>query len=195
MTDEALVTLAQQGDGAAMEELYHRYKNMVRLNARPYFLISGDRDDLIQEGMIGFYKAVRDYDGDKNAAFATFAELCVTRQIKSALRSSNRQKHIPLNNYISLYSPAGENETRELIETIGAEGMDVEGDYISRETAQSIFAKLESSLTPLEKRTLELFLQGLTYQEIAEKANCTKKSVDNALSRIKGKLGKILAEE
>lgn len=194
MTDEALVALAQQGDGAAMEQLYHRYKNMVRLNARPYFLISGDRDDLIQEGMIGLYKAVRDYEADKNAAFATFAELCVTRQIKTALRSSNRQKHMPLNNYVSLYSPAGESEARELIETIG-DTADIEDDYISRETIQYAFTKLEKSLTPLEKNTLELFLQGLTYQEIAEKANCSKKSVDNALSRVKAKLGKILAEE
>lgn len=194
MTDEELVILAQRGDGAAMEQLYHRYKNMVRLNARPYFLISGDRDDLIQEGMIGLYKAVRDYAADKNAAFATFAELCVARQIKTALRTSNRQKHMPLNNYVSLYSPAGKSEARELIETIGDTG-DIEDDFISRETVQTAFHRLDKSLTVLERNALELFLQGLTYREIAEKAGCSKKSVDNALSRVKTKLGKILAEE
>ena len=177
--DGKLVRLAQSGDNDAMEQLCAEYKDTVRMLARPYFLIGADRDDLIQEGMIGLYKAIRDYREDHNSSFASFAELCITRQILSAINASRRQKHQPLNSYISLYR----------LELIEQPGGDPEERFISRETAAALRRVINTRLTPLERRVTELFLQGMTYRQIAEAVPCPIKSVDNALSRVKRKLG------
>ena len=161
--DGKLVRLAQSGDNDAMEQLCAEYKDTVRMLARPYFLIGADRDDLIQEGMIGLYKAIRDYREDHNSSFASFAELCITRQILSAINASRRQKHQPLNSYISLYRTP-ESGDRELLELIEQPGGDPEERFISRETAAALRKVINTRLTPLEKRVTELFLQGMTYR-------------------------------
>lgn len=186
--DGKLVRLAQSGDNDAMEQLCAEYKDTVRMLARPYFLIGADRDDLIQEGMIGLYKAIRDYREDHNSSFASFAELCIIRQILSAINASRRQKHQPLNSYISLYRTP-ESGDRELLELIEQPGGDPEERFISRETAAALRRVINTRLTPLERRVTELFLQGMTYRQIADAVPCPIKSVDNALSRVKRKLG------
>ena len=186
--DGKLVRLAQSGDNDAMEQLCAEYKDTVRMLARPYFLIGADRDDLIQEGMIGLYKAIRDYREDHNSSFASFAELCITRQILSAINASRRQKHQPLNSYISLYRTP-ESGDRELLELIEQPGGDPEERFISRETAAALRRVINTRLTPLEKRVTELFLQGMTYRQIAEAVPCPIKSVDNALSPGKKEAG------
>jgi len=187
--DERLVAAAQAGDAEAMDELCRRYKDAVRMLARPYYLIGADRDDLLQEGMIGLYKAVRDYRDDQNARFSSFAEVCVTRQIISAIKAASRQKHAPLNSYVSIYSSVGAREdNRELVDLLEQAGGDPEEAFIAKETAQRIRSRMKNDLTPLERGATELFLEGLTYQEIAERLSCSKKSVDNALARVKRKL-------
>ena len=193
LRDQQLVALAQGGDAAAMEELCDRYKDRVRMIARPYFLIGADHEDVIQEGMIGLYKAIQNYSPDNTAAFSSFAEICVTRQIFSAINAARRQKHQPLNSYISLYhtSPA-EGDDRELIELLELAGDSPEEEIISRETSQRLHDEVRSRLTPLERKVTELFLDGLSYQQIAETIGRPTKAVDNALSRVKKKLGSVL---
>ena len=188
LSDEELIALSRSGEAWAEEALCERHKNLVRIKARPYFLIGADREDLLQEGMIGLYKAIRDYREDHNASFASFAELCITRQILSAINASRRQKHQPLNSYISLYRTP-ESGDRELLELIEQPGGDPEERFISRETAAALRDVINTRLTPLERRVTELFLQGMTYRQIAEAVPCPIKSVDNALSRVKRKLG------
>ncbi|MDD6045137.1 MAG: RNA polymerase sporulation sigma factor SigH [Clostridia bacterium] len=189
--DEHLAASAQTGDAAAMEQLCDRYKDRVRMIARPYFLIGADRDDVIQEGMIGLYKAIRDYRPDCSTAFSSFAEMCVTRQIISAINASRRQKHLPLNSYISLYNTSP-GDDRELIELLQLSDDGPEDAFISKETSETLRRQVKSRLTPLERRVTELFLEGLTYQQIAEAIDRPPKSVDNALSRVKKKLGSVL---
>lgn len=188
LSDEELIALSRSGEAWAEEALCERHKNLVRIKARPYFLIGADREDLLQEGMIGLYKAIRDYREDHNSSFASFAELCITRQILSAINASRRQKHQPLNSYISLYRTP-ESGDRELLELIEQPGGDPEERFISRETAAALRRVINTRLTPLEKRVTELFLQGMTYRQIADAVPCPIKSVDNALSRVKRKLG------
>lgn len=189
--DSELVRRAQAGDDEAMEQLCAEYKDEVRIIARPYFLIGADRDDLIQEGMIGLYKAIRDYRPDHNAGFSSFAELCITRQILTAISASRRQKHQPLNSYISLNRRDSEDE-RALLDTIEQPGGDPAESLITRERAETVRSLIGTRLTPLERRVTELFLKGMTYREIAEAVPCPLKSVDNALSRVKKKLGEAL---
>lgn len=189
--DSELVRRAQAGDDEAMEQLCAEYKDAVRIIARPYFLIGADRDDLIQEGMIGLYKAIRDYRPDHNAGFSSFAELCITRQILTAISASRRQKHQPLNSYISLNRRDSEDE-RALLDTIEQPGGDPAESLITRERAETVRSLIGTRLTPLERRVTELFLKGMTYREIAEAVPCPLKSVDNALSRVKKKLGEAL---
>ncbi len=189
--DSELVRRAQAGDDEAMEQLCAEYKDAVRMIARPYFLIGADRDDLIQEGMIGLYKAIRDYRPDHNAGFSSFAELCITRQILTAISASRRQKHQPLNSYISLNRRDSEDE-RALLDTIEQPGGDPAESLITRERAETVRSLIGTRLTPLERRVTELFLKGMTYREIAEAVPCPLKSVDNALSRVKKKLGEAL---
>ena len=171
-----------------MDYILEKYKPLVRKKTNALYLIGGENDDLIQEGMIGLYKAIRDYREDHNSSFASFAELCITRQILSAINASRRQKHQPLNSYISLYRTP-ESGDRELLELIEQPGGDPEERFISRETAAALRRVINTRLTPLERRVTELFLQGMTYRQIAEAVPCPIKSVDNALSRVKKKLG------
>ena len=194
LTDEELVALAKQFDSAASDELYHRYKNIVRGKARPYFLAGADRDDLIQEGMIGLFKAIRDYNFEKNDSFRPFAEICIVRQILTAIKQATRFKHLPLNKYESLYSTVyDEDSEKQLMDVISiSSALDPEELYIKQELSRSVEEAVNSSLTPLERAVLECFLDGLSYSEIASELNHSVKSVDNALQRIRKKLEKIL---
>ena len=187
-TDEELIARLRAGEREITDYLIDKYKSLVRTRARALYLVGGDHEDLIQEGMLGLFKAVRDYKPGKEASFATFAGLCIDRQMYSAVASSQRQKHQPLNSYISLYRTP-ESGDRELLELIEQPGGDPEERFISRETAAALRRVINTRLTPLERRVTELFLQGMTYRQIAEAVPCPIKSVDNALSRVKKKLG------
>ena len=189
MTDEELVSLAKGHDEGASDELYHRYKNVVRGRARSYFLIGADKEDLIQEGMIGFFKAVRDYDSGKNDSFRPFAEMCIKRQIFTAIRNATRDKHIPLNSYESLYSPAYLESDRQLIDTINPlAALDPEELFIRREYSDMVEKTLKERLTEFEYSVLERYLAGMSYNEIAMELGRGSKAVDNALQRIRKKL-------
>ena len=195
MTDEAIVQLAQQdGDGAALEYLLNKYKNFVRTKARSYFLIGADHEDIVQEGMIGLFKAFRDFKPDKLASFHAFAELCVTRQIITAIKTATRQKHIPLNSYVSLNKPIyDEDSDRTLLDVLsGAKISDPEELVISREEFIDIEAKMGQILSDLEWKVLMSYLDGKSYQEIAVELGRHVKSIDNALQRVKRKLERYL---
>lgn len=196
LTDEVMVETAKDGDVDALEYLIRKYKNFVRAKARSYFLIGADREDIIQEGMIGLYKAIRDYKPDKLASFRVFAELCITRQIITAIKTATRQKHIPLNSYISLNKPIYDEESdRTLLDVIsGHKITDPEELVISREELMHIEGKIGEILSSLEWNVLTLYLQGRSYQEIAYDLDRHVKSIDNALQRVKRKLEKYLEE-
>lgn len=189
--DEELLRRLRAGDADAEEALYMRYKPVVRSRARTYFLVGADREDIIQEGMIGLYKAVCDYEFDKQASFRVFAELCITRQIITAIKSATRKKHIPLNTYVSLSRPVyddGESE-RTLIDVLQtARVSDPEEALIGRESYEAIARDIETILSPLERQSLALYLQGLSYQQIAAALGRSTKCVDNAIQRVKKKL-------
>ena len=189
MTDEEIVSLAEK-DRSAEEFLLNKYKNLVKSRAKMYFLAGGDNDDLMQEGMIGLFKAIHDYNSDKQASFYSFAELCVKRQIFTAIKTAARQKHQPLNTYISLNKPVYEDVSeRTLVETLAErESVDPEKLYIMHEKLKDIETEIDEKLSDLEKRVLILHLQGMSYQEISEIINKPTKSIDNALQRIKKKL-------
>ena len=189
MTDEEIVSLAEK-DRSAEEFLLNKYKNLVKSRAKMYFLAGGDKDDLMQEGMIGLFKAIHDYNSDKQASFYSFAELCVKRQIFTAIKTAARQKHQPLNTYISLNKPVYEDVSeRTLVETLAErESVDPEKLYIMHEKLKDIEKEIDEKLSDLEKRVLILHLQGMSYQEISEIINKPTKSIDNALQRIKKKL-------
>ncbi|MBR5429973.1 MAG: RNA polymerase sporulation sigma factor SigH [Firmicutes bacterium] len=194
MTDEEVVELARQGDRDAQEYLIGKYKNFVRAKARSYFLIGADKEDIIQEGMIGLYKAIRDYRPDKLSSFRAFAELCITRQIITAIKTATRQKHIPLNSYISLNKPIyDEDSDRTLLDVIsGTRVTDPEELVISQEDFDDIEAKLGEILSSLEWNVLMYYLEGKSYQDIAEGLDRHVKSIDNALQRVKRKLERYL---
>lgn len=195
--DEELIREAKEGNDAALELLINKYKKFVRAKARTYFLIGADREDIIQEGMIGLYKAIRDFRGDKLSSFRAFAELCITRQIITAIKTATRQKHIPLNSYISLNKPIFDEESdRTLMDIINEENVsDPEEMMINREEFAGIELKMNEILSNLEWEVLSKYLQGRSYQEIAQELNRHVKSIDNALQRVKRKLEKHLAEE
>ena len=197
MADEQIVALAQDQDGAALEYLLNKYKNFVRTKARSYFLIGADHEDIVQEGMIGLYKAIRDYRAEKLSSFRAFAELCVTRQIITAIKTATRQKHIPLNSYISLNKPIYEEDSdRTLLDVITEEGAsDPEEMFIDREDLSLIEGKIGQMLSDLEKDVLVRYMEGKSYVEIAGEMNRHVKSIDNALQRIKRKLLKYLEEK
>ncbi len=197
MADEQLIVASRNGDRVAEDLLYEKYKQFIRVRARSYFLVGADREDIIQEGMIGLYKAIRDYSPDKNASFRSFAELCVTRQIITAIKAATRQKHIPLNSYVSLNRPVyTEEPERTLIDVLGAAQMsDPEETLISRETYESMEEQLVSALSPLERSVLTLYLEGRSYVEIAELLGRSTKAIDNALQRVKRKLEKQLSRQ
>ena len=194
VSDEDLIERVRSGDESALDQLIERYKAFVRAKARSYFLIGADREDIVQEGMIGLYKAIRDYRDDKLASFKAFAELCVTRQIITAIKTATRQKHVPLNSYISLDKPIYDEESeRTLLDIIsGAVVADPEELMIHREEFDAIEIQMKKLLSELERDVLILYLDGRSYQEIAEDLSRHVKSIDNALQRVKRKLEKYL---
>jgi len=197
MLDEQLVEDARSGNMEALEYLIHKYRNFVRAKARSYFLIGADREDIIQEGMIGLYKAVRDYRSDKLSSFKAFAELCITRQIITAIKTATRQKHIPLNSYISLNKPIFDEESdRTLLDVLScARICDPEELVINQEDFNSIENKIGELLSDLEWEVLTSYLKGKSYQEIAAELDRHVKSIDNALQRVKRKLERYLEEK
>lgn len=198
LTDEEIVYDAQENNNVlAQEYLLHKYRNFVRAKARSYFLIGAEREDIIQEGMIGLYKAIRDFKTDKQASFRAFAELCVTRQIITAIKTATRQKHIPLNSYVSLNKPIYEEDSdRTLLDVIsGVRVANPEDMIISQEEFADIEDKMNEILSDLEWQVLMSYLDGKSYQEIAVDLNRHIKSIDNALQRVKRKLEKFVIGE
>lgn len=190
LSDDALAQLAQDGHSFAAECLCERYKDLVRTIARPYYLAGGDRDDLLQEGMIGLYSAILHYQPGHKASFQSFAGMCVTRKIISAVKLACRDKHMPLNRYISLSGPL-DPETdapRELADVLPAAGQDPEEAFLHKESESDLLKWLNTCLSPFEKQVAHLFLSGMSYQQIADHLGCSRKSVDNALQRMKRKL-------
>ena len=192
--DDELIGLVHTGDSEALDYLIQKYRNFVRAKARTYFLIGADNEDIVQEGMIGLYKAVRDFKGDKLSSFKAFAELCITRQIITAIKTATRQKHIPLNSYVSLDKPIYDEESdRTLMDIIsGTKVLDPEELIINQEEFDDIELKMAELLSDLERKVLALYLDGQTYQEISEELNRHVKSIDNALQRVKRKLERYL---
>ena len=196
MTDEQLLCDYKNGNQEIMDYLMVKYKSMVRKKARAMYLLGGENEDLIQEGMIGLIKAVRDFDVTQKTSFSSFAELCVSRQMYSAIEASNRKKHLPLNSYISLYEDSeqeGEGRSLPLIDTIeSSKENDPEVLYFGKEYTEAFAEQLKELLSPLENHVLYLHLMGTDYRTISELLGKSPKSVDNALQRIKTKAQKIL---
>ncbi|MDO7908367.1 RNA polymerase sporulation sigma factor SigH [Paenibacillus sp. JX-17] len=192
--DEDIVRAVHEGDSEALEYLINKYRNFVRAKARSYFLIGADREDIIQEGMIGLYKSIRDFKGDKLSSFKAFAELCITRQIITAIKTATRQKHIPLNSYVSLDKPIyDEDSDRTLLDVIcGSQVSDPEELIINQEEFVGLEDKMSEILSDLERKVLMLYLDGRSYQEISVDLSRHVKSIDNALQRVKRKLEKYL---
>lgn len=195
--DEELVKLVQQGDKRAQEHLLNKYKPLVKTRARTYFLIGADTEDIIQEGMIGLYKAMRDFQKNKNASFRAFAELCINRQMITAIKMATRQKHIPLNSYVSLNRPVFEEESEEtyMDMLMGGEILNPEALLIGREDKHFMETQIIKMLSDFEKRILLLYLRGKTYYEISCIVEKSEKSIDNALQRVKKKIEKYLNEK
>ncbi|MDE6851444.1 MAG: sigma-70 family RNA polymerase sigma factor [Lachnospiraceae bacterium] len=197
MEENQIITLAQQGTDEAMAYILEHYKGLVRILSRPLFLIDGDKDDLIQEGMIGLFKAVNSYNETSGASFETFATHCINRQMYSAIKQSNRQKNIPLNSYISIYSqtgPEGQESGHAFLvdQSLEAVRQNPEEIIIDQENTRSMQRRLYSRLSDLERKVLHLYLQGISYQEIAARMEKTPKAIDNALQRIKHKLQQLI---
>ena len=193
--EEELIASAQNGNEEAMAVLLERYKSLVRALSRPLFLMDGDQDDLLQEGMIGLYKAIQTFQDQKNASFETFATLCIKRQLYRAINASNRKKNIPLNSHISIDNAQDPTnaELEKIFVTDAAQAMrqkSPEDIIIGQENVENTQKKMFMHLSNMEKQVLELFLQGLTYQEIAQKMEKSPKTIDNALQRIKKKVAK-----
>ena len=201
MTDEEIISCIQKQDASAMDFLLEKYKGLVRQKAKTLYLIGGDRDDLIQEGMIGLYKAVRDYDPGKEASFFPFAELCITRQMYSAIRASNRMKNQPLNNYISFNAPIkeGSDEMEEGGVTFGdsmpaSKKANPEELLIDKENLTVLEYELGKRLSDMEQKVMGLYREGVSYTDIAQQLHKTPKSIDNTLQRIRRKLSGLLGE-
>ncbi len=190
-SDEEVLELIHAGNTEALDFLITKYKPLVRMKGKSYFLIGADREDILQEGMIGLYKAIRDFREEKLTSFRAFAELCITRQIITAIKTATRQKHIPLNSYVSLDKPVyfDEESERTLIDTIASTVIDnPEQLLISQESFDFIEEKMGEMLSDLEQQVLMLYIEGQSYQEISEQLNRHVKSIDNALQRVKRKL-------
>ena len=189
--DHFLIALAKQGRKDAMDRIVKRYHGFVRLKASSYFLVGGDWDDLVQEGLVGLYKAVRDYRTDRESSFRNFAELCITRQIITAVKTSTRNKHAPLNEYVSFaQTPAAAGDGEQTLDEIlpGPAVHDPAIQVISSEELHSLVGCLTSALSDLESSVLSLYLDGRSYEEIAGRLDCDTKTVDNALQRVKRKV-------
>ncbi len=197
-TDESLVELINGGDSEAMDYLMNKYKNLVRGRARTLFLVGADKEDLIQEGMIGLYKAIRDYDALKNVSFRNFAELCISRQMYSAIKGSNTQKNQPLNNYISIdsmeISEDRENPMEQLMGINFEKNKNPEQLVLDKEAASVLEYTLVGHLSEMEKQVLHFYMKDMNYSQIAAALGKEPKAVDNALQRIKKKLTQVLAE-
>ena len=197
LTDEEIVVEIKDGcNSVALDYLINKYRNFVRAKARSYFLIGADREDIIQEGMIGLYKAIRDFRPDKLSSFRAFAELCITRQIITAIKTATRQKHVPLNSYISLNKPIYDEESDRTLMDVIVEGhaQNPEELIIGREDIMSVRDRVDEVLSSLEQEVLSAYLDGKSYQEIADKLGRHVKSIDNALQRVKRKLEKFMEE-
>jgi RNA polymerase sporulation-specific sigma factor len=190
--DGFLIALAKQGRPDAYDRIVRRYYGFVRLKASSYFLAGGDADDLIQEGLVGLYKAVRDYRTDRESSFRNFAELCITRQIITAVKTATRNKHTPLNQYVSFSStPAGAGDDVPTLDQVlpGPSVHDPVNQVISSEELRSLVGCLSTALSELESRVLGLYLDGYSYEQVGERLECDCKTVDNALQRVKRKVG------
>ncbi len=187
MTDEQLVLLAKEGNSEAELELFNKYRSLINKYSRGYFLVGGDVEDLIQEGMIGLYKAIKNYSQEKDASFATFASLCIRRQIQSAIRNASTQKNKILSSAVPITDE--EDDDYGIFSITSADRPDQK--LINKQTNEEIFSQLKKMLSPLEFDVLKYYLAGLTYEQISQKTNLSKKSIDNALSRIKNKLSSI----
>ncbi len=196
LDDHYLVALAKEGKPDAYDAIVRRYRGFVRLKASSYFLLGGESDDLIQEGLLGLYKAVRDYRTDRESSFRNFAELCITRQIITAVKTATRNKHTPLNQYVSFsQSPAAAGDSDSTLDEIlpGPTASDPVNQVIATEELASLVSCLSGVLSELESRVLSLYLDGYSYEVIAERLDCDTKTVDNALQRVKRKVGTHLA--
>ena len=196
MSDDELIELVHQNDSMAAEKLVTKYKNHIRAKARPYFLIGADGEDVVQEGMLGFYKAMRDYKPDSDASFKVFAEMCVVRQIITAIKAANRKKHSPLNSYVSLQAPTGDDDSRSLeslynIQTV----LNPEQLYIGKENVKALHKLIKDSLSSFEYSVFEQYISGVSYTAIAEQMGKSMKSIDNALQRIKKKIEKCIEQQ
>ena len=200
ISDEELILRYRDGEEESIDYLINKYKNLVRKKAGSMFLIGGDHDDLIQEGMLGMFKAVRDYDVGRDVNFFTFADLCVSRQIYTAVQASNRKKHLPLNTYISIYGQVSREEEGEgespifLNRILGTQEENPEEMVLAQERLEDIEAAIEQELSSFERKVFELHLTGMTYTEIAKVLGRDEKSTDNALQRIKVKIRKIIRD-
>ncbi|MGO5053541.1 RNA polymerase sporulation sigma factor SigH [Lachnospiraceae bacterium LCP25S3_G4] len=196
LADEELIKNLREGDASITDYIMDKYKYLVRKKAKAMYLLGGDNDDLIQEGMIGLFKAVRDYDISQDSTFYSFAELCISRQMYSAIEASKRKKHLPLNSYVSIYDEGDEDSAEgkpPLIDTIQSEKLNnPEELFLNKEYLEIIETKLKEGLSDLENRVLYLHLLGTDYQTIARLLDKSPKAIDNALQRIKGKAAKII---
>lgn len=194
--DEEVLLLIEQGNSRALEFLIYKYKSLVWTKSQPYFLVGGEKEDIIQEGLIGLYKAICDFNGEKFSSFKRFADLCITRQIITAIKAATRQKHIPLNSYISLDKPVyDEDSSWTLIDTIAeSRATDPQIMLVNHEKFIHMELQLLESLSELERKVLYLYIDGYTYHEISEELKRHVKSIDNAIQRIKRKLERVLKE-
>ena len=189
MTDEELIEALRKGENEIIDYLMNKYKNLVRKKAKALYLIGGDTDDLIQEGMIGLFKAVRDYRGDKESSFYHFADLCIARQLYTAVEASQRKKHAPLNSYIPLYTDSGDSDEWNLENALSSmDELNPEKMVIHQENLKAFQKKVSDSLSSMEKEVLTYYLQGYDYVQIAEAMGKEPKAIDNALQRLKKKL-------
>ena len=191
LKDEEVVSLAQNGDKSAVDFILNKYKDFVEIRSLPYFMAGGERDDLVQEGLIGLYKAIKSYSDERKANFKTFAEICVVRQMISAVKSSTRKKNSPLNHYISIHVPEDEMDTISG-KLIDIKNSDPESMLIEKEAADGMQDKINSILSDFEAEVLGYYLSGISYKEIAKSLNKSAKAVDNALCRIKKKIEKYI---
>lgn len=201
-TDEELILRLREGEAAITDYIMEKYKNLVRNKAKSMYILGADNEDLIQEGMIGLFKAIRDFDSGRDASFYTFADLCISRQIYTAVKASGRQKHMPLNTYISLYSNITEAEgdgngnEMSLVNALSSKDeQNPEELFIDRENVEDIERAIETELSPFEKQVLDLYITGMSYSQIARVLGKDDKSTDNALQRMKGKLRKVLGKD
>ncbi len=194
LKDEEIIALAQNGDQTAIEFMTAKYFSYVRNKSRSYFLVGGDVEDIVQEGLIGLYEAIKDYTPGKQASFKTFMDICVTRQIMTAIKTASRQKHIPLNTYVSLNKPLfNEDSDRSYMETfITSRKEDPESLYLDVEKTHEINEEIKKTLSRFEHQVLELYLQGVSYYRIAEVLEKEEKAIDNAIQRIRKKLSRNL---